>query len=662
MLSRQRESNRENPARDRPTTLKQQETANSYRPDIDGLRAVAVAAVILNHLDHRLMQGGYLGVDVFFVISGFVITRSLRRAETDHLGTLLADFFARRCRRLVPALALCATLSGLAAWAIDPSPAVSLNTGLTALAGMSNLFLLWTAQDYFAPATALNLFTQTWSLGVEEQFYILFPLLVWASGLSRGTARFFILCLGVSFLSLLAMMLLPGKTGGAAYFLMFGRLWELGCGCMAALAGPKLTRHRPAIAWLSIGSMLAVMAAPFPPNVLSALLIVPPSVSLILSGGTAMLAWPPISGLGRMSYSLYLWHWPVVSAGLLLFGSDRWDLLTRLPLILLLGAASYRLVERPARARLAMLPNRWSFAVAVLAVAIAGGLLLGLKHWPNPHALAPRQFTAMPADFPLYPGTHVDHVRECVVDGSLHPARPTTFERCTLAPRPGARNTIWAMGDSHAGHLRGLLVALHEQAGAGIHLIETPGVTFPLPPGIRFPERDAFFAMTQPRLRPGDIVLLGRLFVSRETAFQPLPDIDAWLSAVVALSVQLRPLGVHVVMAGPPPRFRFASIYGCAPGQNRVSGCDIDRVELASAIDPIEATLRKAANQHPNLHMFSQFAVLCPPEVTACSPIRDGISQFRDLDHLNSAGSASLAPAFLQAQEAWGLPGAAGKR
>lgn len=224
----------------------------TYRADIDGLRAVAVIAVVLNHLDHRLLPGGYLGVDIFFVISGFVITTSLKERPAERLSDLLGDFFARRFRRLVPALALCTVASGIAAWLVDPTPYASLHTGLAALIGLSNFQLLSTSQDYFAAATSLNLFTQTWSLGVEEQFYLLFPLLVWASGLSRsasGARRLFLACLGLSLLSVVALLLLPGKAGGAAYFLVFGRLWELGCGCMAALMRPL---ERSIYAWLGL--------------------------------------------------------------------------------------------------------------------------------------------------------------------------------------------------------------------------------------------------------------------------------------------------------------------------------------------------------------------------------------------------------------------------
>ena len=618
----------------------------TYRPDVDGLRAVAVVAVILNHLDHRLLPGGYLGVDIFFVISGFVITTSLRQHPDERLGQLLGGFFARRFRRLVPALALCVAVSGLAVWTIAPNPSESLNIGLAALAGVSNIALLWNAQDYFATSAALNFFTQTWSLGVEEQFYLLFPFLVWGTGLTRlgrGPKRLFVVCLILSALSVVALLRLPGWDGGAAYFLVVSRFWELGCGVMAALL-PVRRRRMPA--WVALAVMIGAMAAPLPPSVVVGFLVVPPAVIVIQGDASKPLAWPVFVGLGRMSYSLYLWHWPVIGGCLLAFGRFHLDIPVRLAPMLLLGAASYYLVERPARTRLAGLPRRWSFAVAFGSLALTGGLLAGLNNWTNPRPLMGRVFADVPAWWPPLPVTLVDHMKECVIDGQFRFAGPTTFDRCTLAPYAGVANRVWAMGDSHAGALDGMLVALYRQTGLGIHLIETPGKPFPAPPGLDFPDRNAFFATTLTRIEPGDIVLLARLFIRRDGPLRAQPDIGPWISEVEALAARVRPLGAQVVVAGPPPIFHFDTIYRCARRPDGTTPCDVDRATLAAAIDPVMALLDAAARRQPNLHVFDDFTPLCPPERRTCSPVKDDIPQFRDEDHLNGAGAASLAPAF----------------
>jgi len=144
---------------------------STYRSEIDGLRALAVAAIIINHIDKDLLPSGYLGVDIFFVISGFVITSSLAGRPGRNLGDLMLGFYVRRIKRLVPALVLFVVITDILICLFDPTPRLSNRTGITSLFGLSNLYLLKQSTDYFAGSTELNVFTHTWSLGVEEQFY-----------------------------------------------------------------------------------------------------------------------------------------------------------------------------------------------------------------------------------------------------------------------------------------------------------------------------------------------------------------------------------------------------------------------------------------------------------------------------------------------------------
>jgi peptidoglycan/LPS O-acetylase OafA/YrhL len=180
------------------TTLTRAETErggltrkNDFRPEVEGLRAFAVLSVIVNHFSKSAMPGGFLGVDIFFVISGYVITSSLFRKSEMGIFHFLADFYARRVRRLIPALAVCVLITGMAVILFDPDPETSVETGVYALFGFSNIHFYLMASDYYGPEAALNAFAQTWSLGVEEQFYLLFPLLLWlltAGQVGRGGA------------------------------------------------------------------------------------------------------------------------------------------------------------------------------------------------------------------------------------------------------------------------------------------------------------------------------------------------------------------------------------------------------------------------------------------------------------------------------------------
>ena len=141
-----------------------------YRPEIDGLRAFAVIAVIINHFNKEILPNGYLGVDIFFVISGFVITSSLYQRPSKNFKDFISGFYERRIKRLVPALSVFVLITSIAICLFNPHPVVSLQTGLTSLFGLSNLYLLKGSTQYFAQSTELNVFTHTWSLGVEEQF------------------------------------------------------------------------------------------------------------------------------------------------------------------------------------------------------------------------------------------------------------------------------------------------------------------------------------------------------------------------------------------------------------------------------------------------------------------------------------------------------------
>ncbi|MEO0409886.1 MAG: acyltransferase, partial [Cyanobacteria bacterium P01_A01_bin.135] len=208
------------------------QTKSRYRPEIDGLRAVAVVAVIINHINKPVLPSGYLGVDIFFVISGFVITASLAGRRSENFADFITGFYTRRIKRLIPALIFFVVIVGLLICLFNPDPEPSLTTGIAALFGLSNIYLYSQAVDYFATTTELNVFTHTWSLGIEEQFYFLFPLIIWLTGFSQArkhSARYLFVAIGaLSTASLILFIHLYQQNQPAAYFLMPSRFWEVG--------------------------------------------------------------------------------------------------------------------------------------------------------------------------------------------------------------------------------------------------------------------------------------------------------------------------------------------------------------------------------------------------------------------------------------------------
>ncbi len=219
----------------------------SYRADIDGLRAVAVLAVIASHLPEKFLPSGFLGVDVFFAISGFVVTASLLGQRRTKLAQLYVGFLARRVKRLLPALTICVAVTGSIVLATDPFPRHSIDTGLAALFGFANIVLFFFELDYFSPSSIFNTFTHTWSLGVEEQFYVVFPMFAWF---------FYYRTHATSFKALAIAMILGGLVSvtmfawlyedhqPAAFFLMPARIWELGIGALVFLASRRLQSAR----------------------------------------------------------------------------------------------------------------------------------------------------------------------------------------------------------------------------------------------------------------------------------------------------------------------------------------------------------------------------------------------------------------------------------
>ncbi len=369
-------------------------SSKSYRPEIDGLRAIAVICVIINHFNNEVLPNGFLGVDIFFVISGYVITSSLANREHsgyvitsslanrehEHLGDFLLSFYARRIKRLMPGLVVCIAITSLVGFLfISPTSedfVMAWQTAIAALFGLSNLYLLKQSTDYFAASTELNLFTQTWSLGVEEQFYLIFPFILWFTGFIRnhssGKKNLFFSITLLSAVSFCTYVWLSRVNQPAAYFLMPSRFWELGLGCITFLSRFwELGLGCITFLTFQLDRTLAKLFKSVSPLLITALIIVVlclPQVSIYKSTisivvltslliGTLktksivykVLTWKPVLFVGLISYSLYLWHWSILSISRWTVGIHWLTLPIQLGLIILLSLVSYKYIELPLR-------------------------------------------------------------------------------------------------------------------------------------------------------------------------------------------------------------------------------------------------------------------------------------------------------------------------
>jgi peptidoglycan/LPS O-acetylase OafA/YrhL len=338
----------------------------SYRRDIDGLRSLAVLPVVFNHAGFAAFPGGFVGVDIFFVISGFLITGILMR-EISETRFSIVSFYERRLRRILPALAVVLLTCLVAGWFIllpDQYRALGKSTAAT-LFFSSNIWFWRGAADYFGSGVQLEPLLHTWSLAVEEQFYVFFPLVLWGlAGWSRRVSIIVVLSLSIAsfLLSVWATRAAPISN----FYLTPTRVWELGLGALLALGAFPTLRARvlreavaaTGLALIAGSVVLMTDATPFPG--LTALPACAGAVALIWAGshgpsfGGRLLSLPPLVGMGLISYSLYLWHWPILVGARLTEGTSELPLPTATACVLaafVLAWTSWRFVERPFRGR-----------------------------------------------------------------------------------------------------------------------------------------------------------------------------------------------------------------------------------------------------------------------------------------------------------------------
>ncbi|CAN7640500.1 acyltransferase family protein [Ensifer adhaerens] len=368
-----------------------------YRTEIDGLRALAVLAVLLFHADFSFIPGGFAGVDVFFVISGYLITTIIDR-EIREGSFSLFEFYRRRIKRIAPAVFfVCAVCVPFAWYWMLPRELNAFGRSLYYVALSASNFLFWQETDYFSASNELKPLLHTWSLAVEEQFYIVFPLLLLGLKTRHQAARHAVIGLTVA-MSFAASLVMPLFDPAANFYLLPSRFWELGAGAALALVGPigavsGVRREALAILGLvliagSCGILRSVM--PYPGT---ATLPVVAGTVLVLAFATKgtfvakLLSCRVLVTTGLCSYSLYLWHQPVFAFARLRSQADLSspEYVVLILLCFLLAYVTYHFIEKPFRMRHS-LPAKRAFGAAAAfggALVCVGGTIDNADGFPS---------------------------------------------------------------------------------------------------------------------------------------------------------------------------------------------------------------------------------------------------------------------------------------
>jgi peptidoglycan/LPS O-acetylase OafA/YrhL len=662
--------------------------SRGFRPDVEGLRAIAIISVLLCHAGVPFLAGGYVGVDVFFVISGFLITKLLV-GEMEKRGTVsLRGFYARRAKRLLPLSALLlATVGILSIVLFSPLRATETSGDIIASAlYFANWHFAAQSVDYFAQGLEPSPVLHLWSLAIEEQFYLVWPTLMllatwWARRKGKAVRpilRFTVLIVFVA--SLVAGILLTDATPAAAYFSTFARAWELALGAGLALLGVvKLPRRlAAAIGWIGIAAIVYACFAfdaqtPFPG--VAALIPTLGAAAVILAGTSVfakpgwapewVLSLPPVRHVGRISYSWYLWHWPFLIFAAALFG----------PLSVAAGLAvvavswipsyaSHLLVEDPVRRSRALtrLPNRAILmGAACTAIAVAAGLLVsnvqpsfhtasadevaGAAALPEePH---PQQTASAVRPNPLR--ARADRSR-VFYDGCLVGIDGTTSNKCLYGDPEGQR-TLILFGDSHAMQYFPPLEALANEKGWRLIALTkaecTPGEIKirSMVADREYSQCDEWRRSALERIEKGDENTT--VIMSGDTAYTAYGEdgeelsgeanAEALQGAYEKTLKRIQAAGLKTVVIRDTPA-SSADVPSCVSE-------DLQHLEACAFQRPQEPDREfdvRAADSTPNTHLIDLTAEICPGEL--CRAVIGNALVYRDKSHLTATFARTLMP------------------
>jgi peptidoglycan/LPS O-acetylase OafA/YrhL len=665
------------------------------RSDIQGLRCIAVSLVLGFHLWPSSLRGGYVGVDVFFVVSGYLITGHLSR-ELERTGQLdVLAFWERRARRLLPAALLVLVSCALFTFAIAPEHLWRqyFRELVASALYVQNWALASDSVDYFAAAQAPSPVQHFWTLSLEEQFYVSWPLLILGTLLlaRRAQTRFrswLRSCTGLLCLLSLGHAVLTTSDGDPTYFSTPARAWEFGAGAALSMLAAKqpVGPVRLSAAWLGV---VAIVFAAFQPQPAPAVAsCVTPEILLAVAGTLAVLwaaddsaRWGPgralglrpVQFIGDISYSIYLWHWPCIT--LLPFALDReLEALDRIGVIVLsvfLATGTTRWIERPIRFSTARGASIWAGSAAgtlsVVALALLGQRLVGARETASAAltesllAQAPPCFGAAagprrgPCENPDLAGLLVPDPEFAADDEGNRDECWATFgvvdvRMCQLGPRVGYRKRLAALGDSHNNALLPAYEVIAHRMQWRIDVAGKIGCYWTTAvqqqrTRAQVKECEQWKAKLNERLaldRPYDAIIVTH-GVSR---MQPAPtgeDSDVLIARglIEAWRAQTQ-RGTRIIAIRDNP-IANADTPGCV-AKHRFQANDHCALDRARAFSHFDGNVR-ASQLLPGSYLVDLSDYYCTAD--KCLTIIGHVPVYRDADHITATFARSLAPFLL---------------
>ena len=652
-------------------------TVAAYRPHLDGLRAVAVYLVVLFHAGLQRFAGGFIGVDVFFVLSGFLVTRLLVRDLGSGGSIRFGRFYARRFRRLLPAAFVALIATALIVVALDPvRAAASLGAFKAAFLYSANWYFIRESTGYFGAEVASSPVLQFWSLAVEEQFYLAWPVVLaglfsLAGRVPRNRLLVVRLAVALGAVASLGWALhLRTADPNRAYFGTDARAYQLLAGASLALA-PALLESlggaRRVLRWLAPAAIVGLVVAgtsvggddPIIRGVVATVLTGVAIVALEGEGGgwtTRILSSPALVYLGRVSYGTYLWHWPVV-----LIATEALELGARetaaLTCVVATGVASlsYELLERPVRASSVLERHRLAVIATGLTVSVVAALVIVPAivepRSPGSTAVAASTtsgFTPVPDTIDLATIYDEGYGKLVDADGQERTCVDAPVDACTVVRGSGAHLVL--IGDSNAQMLTGALVTMAEDHDLTLSVVAASGCPWQRGIYVLWAEvrdncrriREDAYDRVIPELDPDVVIAMNTGTLTDQDPGDPAaaavdPEIEA---ATVRSAAELTDGGRSLVIIEPMPRPPSADTdpFSCLTTSPVVEAC---RYLAATEPDWHERLTRKIAAGNDHV-LSADFDRLVCPFLPICDPIVGGEIVKWDWQHLTARFSRTL--------------------